>query len=97
MKSVALAVLLAQPLAAIADTTVKRSTTVVRDFKRLNPCPVTGATRGACPGYEIDHIEPLCAGGADRLDNLQWLSHDDHRAKTRIDVMRCRRMKSPRP
>jgi hypothetical protein len=28
--------------------------------------------RGACPGYVIDHINPLECGGADAPFNMQW-------------------------
>lgn len=66
-----------------------RSRQVVDQFKREQPCPATHKSRGPCPGWQIDHIEPLCAGGADRVDNLQWLSVDAHRAKTRKDVAAC--------
>nr|WP_315471728.1 HNH endonuclease signature motif containing protein [uncultured Rhodoferax sp.] len=41
----------------------------------------------------MDHIIPLCAGGADSAENLQWLTREDHKAKTRIDVRECRRLK----
>jgi hypothetical protein len=27
---------------------------------------------GACPGYVIDHIQPLQRGGADAPGNMQW-------------------------
>lgn len=60
-------------------------------FIRENPCPATGLRRGSCPGFEMDHIQPLCAGGADHRSNLQWLSVEDHRFKTRVDVRECRR------
>lgn len=59
-------------------------------FVRANPCPETGVTRGACPGWEVDHIEPLCAGGVDRPENMQWLQVDEHKVKTKRDVRFCR-------
>ena len=68
-----------------------RSRAVRSEFQRLNPCPETGAKRGACRGWEVDHIVPLCAGGADRVENLQWLTVHEHRRKTKRDVARCRR------
>lgn len=52
--------------------------------------PRNGATRGRCPGHDIDHIEPLCAGGPDVPGNMQWLTLEEHREKTRKDVYRCR-------
>lgn len=67
-----------------------RSRAVLREFQRQHACPSTGARRGACPGFEIDHIQALCAGGRDELANLQWLSHRDHALKTKRDVAACR-------
>lgn len=58
-------------------------------FRKKNPCPATQSVRGACPGWEIDHIEPLHCGGADRPYNMQWLTVAAHRAKTREQRGRC--------
>jgi len=41
-------------------------------FQRAEPCPANAQRRGPCPGYVVDHIIPLCAGGADRQENMQW-------------------------
>ena len=62
-------------------------------FIRENPCPSTSQRRGACPGWEVDHILPLCAGGADARHNMQWIRKDDHRFKTLVDVRECRRIR----
>lgn len=59
-------------------------------YYRANPCPATGKTSGTCPGYQIDHIKPLCGGGPDRPDNMQWLSVEAHKEKTRADIASCR-------
>ena len=67
-----------------------RSRSLRAEFQRLNPCPSTGETRGACYGFEVDHLQPICAGGRDEMDNLQWLSIEAHREKTRRDVAACR-------
>lgn len=88
------AVVIALGLLTQAHAKIPRSTAAVAEFKRGNPCPVNGATRGSCPGYEVDHIAPLCAGGPDIAENMQWLTREAHRAKTRVDVMRCRRLRS---
>lgn len=61
-----------------------------RAFQRAVPCPATGLTQGACPGWERDHVRPLCAGGPDTVANMQWLTKEQHAAKTRQDVARCR-------
>ena len=40
---------------------IKRSETAKRDFEHHHPCPSTGKTSGACPGYVVDHIVPAQA------------------------------------
>lgn len=56
-----------------ADGTIKRSSSVLREFRRLHPCPSTGLTSGPCPGWRIDHVIPLSACGCDRIENAQWM------------------------
>ena len=80
---------LATPTAA--DARIPRSSAAVAEFKRANPCPVNLATRGSCPGWQVDHVQPLCSGGADSPPNMQWLTVQQHREKTRLDVIACRR------
>src|SRR4051812_43063916 len=41
-------------------------------FMKQHPCPANGNTRGRCPGYVVDHVKPLCAGGPDHPSNMQW-------------------------
>lgn len=73
-----------------AADAAQRSKAARAEFTRQNPCPSTGRYRGACPGFEVDHIEPLCAGGADIAANMQWISREDHKVKTRKDIKHCR-------
>jgi hypothetical protein len=61
-------------------------------FMRQHPCPSTGKTRGACPGYVVDHIKPLCAGGADHPRNMQWQTVADAKVKDREERKLCRSM-----
>lgn len=86
------AIFLAACIAACApsDARIQRSAAEVLAFKRSTPCPSTGERRGACPGHQVDHITALCAGGVDHRDNMQWLTIDEHRVKTRSDVRVCR-------
>lgn len=42
-------------------------------------------------GYEVDHIIPLCAGGKDTPENMQLLTKEAHKAKTKIDNALCRK------
>lgn len=87
----AIAVLLLLVTAA-AQAQIHRSAAEVLAFKRQNPCPATGLRRGACPGWEVDHTVPLCAGGMDKRENMVWLTTEDHAFKTRIDVRECRKL-----
>jgi len=89
VEALALAFLVA--IAIPADARILRSKAAVAEFKRSQPCPVNGAKRGACPGWEVDHIVPLCGGGPDTTANLQWLTVIEHKKKTKLDVMKCRR------
>jgi len=77
-----------------SEAKTARSAAVVLEFKRHSPCPATGLRRGKCPGYEVDHVTPLCAHGPDQVENLQWLTREDHRAKTRGDVRTCRSLRN---
>lgn len=70
-----------------------RSATVVIEFKRLQPCPATGKVRGACPGWVVDHIEPLCAGGPDKVSNMQWQTVQDAKTKDKLEVRQCSAMR----
>lgn len=72
---------------------IQRSAAEVRAFRAESPCPATGRTRGACPGFAVDHVRPLCSGGEDKPANMQWISEADHRFKTLVDVMECRKLR----
>lgn len=52
---------------------VYRSKAVIRAYREIYPCPVTGQTRGACPGWAINHVIPLSRKGCDAVINLQWV------------------------
>jgi len=92
---VRLFVLLGVAYVATAYAGQPRSAAERAAFKRENSCPSTGLRRGACPGWQVDHITPLCAGGADHRINMQWILVDDHRFKTLVDVKECRRSRKP--
>ncbi len=84
-----LALCLLAPLTA--DARQYRSASAKAEFKRHLPCPATGASRGPCPGYIIDHITPLCAAGADLPSNMQWQTVDAAKVKDRYERRLCRR------
>lgn len=66
-----------------------RDPEVRRAFMKLHPCPSTGKTKGACPGWQVDHIIPLCFYGVDATWNMGWKTVRDHREKTKLDVKVC--------
>jgi hypothetical protein len=53
-------------------------------FVTSHPCPSTMNTSGSCPGYEVDHINPLACGGSDEPSNMQWLSTEENRRKAAL-------------
>jgi hypothetical protein len=67
-----------------------RSSAVRAEFKRSNPCPSTGRSTGPCPGFVIDHIEPLCASGADAPHNMAWQTRADSLRKDTQERALCR-------
>ena len=83
---------LAAALITAPEAKTHRSYAVKAEFKRLNPCPANGNRRGPCPNYHMDHVIPLCAGGPDAVDNMQWLTVEEHKAKTKREAGMCRRV-----
>jgi hypothetical protein len=73
---IALAVALACPVPLSAKE--YRSRDVTREFQREHPCPSTGKTTGACPGYVRDHIWPLACA-----DPIRWPTCNGRQSVTR--------------
>lgn len=72
-----------------ADAEYKRSTKAKNQFKQSQPCPVTGRSKGSCPGYIIDHVQALACGGADHPSNMQWQTKADAKAKDKWERRGC--------
>jgi hypothetical protein len=87
--SAALAASIVSPISASAKE--HRSASVKREFQLTHPCPATGRTTGACPGYVKDHILPLACGGPDAVFNLQWQTIRDAKAKDKWETKGCAR------
>ena len=66
-----------------------RSSAARTAFMKANPCPANGKRRGACPGYMVDYVVPLCGGGADHHGNMQWQTRADARIKVREERRQC--------
>lgn len=81
------ALLLALPIAA--EARIKRSQSAKVEFKREQPCPATGTSKGPCKGWVIDHIQPLACGGADAPGNMQWQTVADGKAKDKWERKGC--------
>jgi hypothetical protein len=74
-----------------ASATEHRSTSVKHEFQLTHPCPATGLTSGACPGWIKDHIVLLACGGPDAPSNTQWQTIRDARAKDKWETKECAR------
>lgn len=81
--------------ASDVDAKSRRSTKAKRDFVVTNPCPSTGKGSGRCPSYIVDHVIPLCAGGADRPSNMQWQTVEEAKIKDREERKLCAKQKGP--
>ncbi len=79
-------------LPLLVEARIPRDRSEGRAFRADHPCPSTGKIRGACPDYHVDHIIALCAGGPDKRENMQWITREDHRFKTYVDVRECRKL-----
>jgi hypothetical protein len=64
---------------------IKRSASAKHDFQKSHPCPSSGKTSGACPGYVIDHVTPLKRGGADSPGNMQWQTKEAAKIKDKTE------------
>src|SRR6266581_1744485 len=64
---------------------IARSSSARHDFQRSHPCPSTGRSSGACPGYVIDHVKPLKRGGQDAPSNMQWQTKQAAKEKDKTE------------
>lgn len=64
---------------------IARSQHAKSDFKKQHPCPSTGKSSGACPGYVIDHVKSLKRGGADQPSNMQWQTKQAAKEKDKTE------------
>lgn len=83
-------VLIVLLLLAFSVLGLARDRNEVRLFRSKYPCPATGHIQAKCPGYVVDHIVPLCAGGADRITNMQFQLLEQSRLKDKIEIRYCR-------
>jgi len=74
---------------AATQARIPRSEAAKTAFVKMQACPATGLQRLPCPGFQIDHKVPLKCHGSDTPDNLQWLSTQAHKDKTRREAKHC--------
>lgn len=89
------AVFLALALSLGVAQAADRSRQARAEFQRQQPCPATGKARGPCPGYVVDHVHPLCAGGPDAPSNMQWQTVQAAKMKDRAERAQCRVNRRP--
>lgn len=75
---------------ALPSSAAERSAAAIYQFKKQ-----TGYPDGR-PGYVVDHIIPLCAGGPDTPENMQWQSIEDAKKKDRLERSECRSKRAKR-
>ena len=85
----ALLLIAALALSAGVEAKTKRSQSAKVAFKAEHPCPATGATKGPCAGYIIDHVKALACGGADAPSNMQWQTVAEAKAKDKWERKEC--------
>ena len=72
-----------------ANARIKRSQSAKVEFKYEHPCPDTGARKGPCKGWMIDHINPLACGGLDAPVNMQWQTIAESKKKDKWERRGC--------
>jgi hypothetical protein len=75
----------------VSADAAERSAAARSAFMHAHPCPANGHTKGACPGYIVDHIKPLACGGADRPSNMQWQTVAQGKAKDKWERKGCQK------
>jgi len=60
---------------------IKRDPEQRAKFMRTHPCPSTGKSHGACPGYVVDHVQALKHGDRDDPTNMQWQTNGAAKVK----------------
>ena len=74
-----------------ATARIERDHKVRHAFVKVQACPSTGKHRLPCPGWVIDHVKALACGGPDAVENLQWQTVEDAKAKDKWERKECKK------
>ena len=80
-------------LLIISTSALARDPAQVREFRRHHPCPSTGKIGRNCPGYVVDHLVALCAGGPDAPSNMRFQEYRASLVKDAEERRYCRALK----
>lgn len=81
-------ILFAIVLLLLTLTAYARDQSELRKFKATHACPYTQQQ-----GCIVDHIKPLCLGGADKAFNMQWQTRRASYRKDAWERRKCRQRK----
>ena len=76
-------------LVLVSNLSFARDPKQVTEFRKTHPCPSTNKTTGACPGWIVDHLVPICFGGMDSPLNMQWQELAQSRIKDKFEMEAC--------
>lgn len=65
---------------------VKKESRLKSEFRRIVSCPLTGKPEKRCDGYWIDFIIPKKCNGPLKIENMQYLTIEDHKKKTNYEI-----------
>lgn len=73
---------------------IKRSSWQVIKFKKTVACPATGKVQVGnkytpCPGFVVDHVQPLCLCGKDAPSNMAWQTLEHSLIKDDLERKAC--------
>lgn len=93
MKKLVIAVLIST-FGLSAQAVTNRSSVEKRLFQKATICPSSGvAGVQSCKGHVMDHIIPLCAGGADRAYNMMYQTKAASMLKDKDEIRICAAMR----
>lgn len=81
VKSFLLIIALWLAFSSVADA---RDSSQVRKFRKTHICPSTENYSGPCVGFVVNHRRPLCLGGADLPENMEW---QEYKESLKTDVL----------